>query len=233
MNALVLLVALAAADSGYKKLPEDACPGRGQFRDDHFQKLGPLPECPGSEDGSIFPRLLRGGAPNRKGLRCLKEQGVTAVIDLRSRGEEGQKEEEKAAAELGLEYFNFPMTTYGGLEKCEKDFTEKTEKNRTATERAKEKIIELHKSSPSARIYVHCAHGQDRTGLFLGLLRMELDQCSPSVTRAEMTRYKYSPYCSLEEVWKERSPLPSEAGACGNSCSKKSPPLIPGLGEKP
>ena len=50
-----------------------------------------------------------GGQPRTEHLKKLKDEGVKAIINLRPAGEHRAAEEEAAAKELGLRYFNIPV----------------------------------------------------------------------------------------------------------------------------
>lgn len=50
-----------------------------------------------------------GGQPRLEHLQSLKDEGVKAIINLRTPGEHRAAEEEAKAKELGLRYFNIPF----------------------------------------------------------------------------------------------------------------------------
>jgi uncharacterized protein (TIGR01244 family) len=50
-----------------------------------------------------------GGQPRLEHLQTLKDQGIKAIINLRTPGEHRAAEEESKAKELGLRYFNIPV----------------------------------------------------------------------------------------------------------------------------
>ena len=187
----------ALPGGGYPKLPARGCPASGLFRDGHFRELSGPP-------GSDFNRLLRGGAPTPEGLDCLKKLGVSDIVDLRDEGE-GGSEVEEAAATLGLAYHRFPMSASGPTARkdaCAGLKPSSVERNRRSADAGLEFIRARLKSPVPGKIFVHCAHGQDRTGLLLGVYRMQADRYSKEQAAAEMRSYRYTPYCALEEVWK-------------------------------
>ncbi|MEK9144052.1 MAG: tyrosine-protein phosphatase, partial [Elusimicrobiota bacterium] len=189
---------IVGPDGGFPELPSQGCPALGLFQDGHFRKLSGPP-------GSDFNRLIRGGAPTAAGLECLKKLGVSAVVDLRDEGEGSGDGEETAAAALGLSYRKFPMSASGGTrdkDGCAGLKPSSVERNRESVRGALEFIDERLRSSPLGKVFVHCAHGQDRTGLLLGAYRLQADEYSKGEVSAEMRSYRYTPYCSLEEVWK-------------------------------
>ena len=57
----------------------------------------------------INQEFCTGGQPRSEHLTKLKADGVTTIINLRTRGEHRAAEEEAMAKELGLRYFNIPV----------------------------------------------------------------------------------------------------------------------------
>lgn len=57
----------------------------------------------------VNDEFCTGGQPRLELLAKLKEEGVKSIINLRTPGEHRAAEEEAAAKELGLKYFNIPV----------------------------------------------------------------------------------------------------------------------------
>jgi len=57
----------------------------------------------------VNEEFCTGGQPRLEHLQMLKDQGVKAIINLRTPGEHRAAEEEAKAKELGLRYFNIPV----------------------------------------------------------------------------------------------------------------------------
>jgi hypothetical protein len=172
--------------AGYAALPAQGCPARADFGHGHHTAVGALASCAAPSE-----RVLRGGAPTAAGLACLKEQGVTAVIDLRTAGEaRGARERAQA---LGLGYQRFPMVNHG----------DGAAGNARAVGQALAAIEAALASSPTAKVYVHCARGEDRTGLVVAALRLRKQGCAAPVVRREMIAHGYFPYPPLEAVWND------------------------------
>lgn len=197
-----LSVSVMADTGGYGPLPAKGCPARSQFRDNHFQAMAPLDGCADRDLSALSSRIIRGGEPYSKGIDCLQKSDVIAVIDLRTEGEHRDEAAQVTAA--GMSYYAFPMSTDDGWE-ASKECTSRgmsaaacDEKNSLA---AIDRIKEILSANPTGKIYVHCAHGEDRTGLMLGLFRLLAQRCSSTEARAEMRAFGYSPYAPLAEVW--------------------------------
>jgi len=57
----------------------------------------------------VNENFCTGGQPRLEHLQALKNDGVKAIINLRTPGEHRAAEEEAKAKELGLRYFNIPV----------------------------------------------------------------------------------------------------------------------------
>ncbi|HVF55889.1 MAG TPA: protein tyrosine phosphatase family protein [Pyrinomonadaceae bacterium] len=97
-----------------------------------------------------------GAQPRIEHLARLKEEGVKAVINLRPPAEHRAEEEQAAAKELGLRYFNIPVVFTDPKEEQVTEFLKVTddEKNRPA--------------------FIHCAAGV-RAGAFWMVRRVLRD----------------------------------------------------------
>ncbi len=130
----------------------------------------------------VHPYLYRGGAPTEKGLSELKQIGVSTIIDLRAPSE-CRFNEKEVARKLGLTYLNLVMDS------------------RAPTKR---QIDQLLKTIDTARqeaaagnkdraVFVHCAHGSDRTGCMIGLWRVTEDGWDYPRAYKEMREYYFGP----------------------------------------
>jgi len=124
----------------------------------------------------VHPYLYRGGEPTHAGLEKLKELGVKTIIDLRGDSARVQKEREEATV-LGMTSINLPMTSRAPTESQVKTFLE-------AVERA---------ADGKGPVFVHCAHGSDRTGCLVGIFRTSHDGWSYERAYREMRKYYFSP----------------------------------------
>ncbi len=101
--------------------------------------------------------LLRGGQPTRGGFTRLKGEGVKTVVNLRE--DTGQiLEEEKLVQILGLNYESIPLNPFfrPGQESVLR-------------------FLEIVLEPEMQPVFVHCLHGQDRTGMMVGIYRMVVD----------------------------------------------------------
>jgi protein tyrosine/serine phosphatase len=145
---------------------------------------------------AVNPYLLRGGEPSIHGLKMLKDMGVESIVDLRA--PTPQALAEKAQCEkLGIKYENLPMSSKPPTEKQVETFLSMVTKQ--------EKISKDSKQPHP--LFVHCAHGSDRTGCMVGIFRVTHDHWSYPKTYLEMRKYYFGPqYRELAQAVKERVP---------------------------
>ncbi len=125
----------------------------------------------------VHPFLYRGGEPTRKGLEKVKEMGVKTVIDLRAKSERTMNER-KVAESLGMKYVNLPMSSKAPTTKQVKTFLKAVDKAEEATKNGKPESV-----------FIHCAHGSDRTGCLVGVYRVTHDKYSYDDAFKEMRKY--------------------------------------------
>lgn len=137
----------------------------------------------------VHPYLYRGGAPDEASLKKLKdEKHIQTLIDLRAPSE-CKIPEKKIAAELGMEYINLPMASQAPTKKQVDTFIHE---------------VERAKNKESGPVYVHCAHGSDRTGSLVGIWRVTHDGYTYDQAYAEMRKYFFGPkFTNLSGAVKE------------------------------
>lgn len=115
------------------------------------------------EDG-----LYRGASPGPEGVAYLKKMGVKTIINLEARSKV-IKIEKAEAAKAGIEFHSFPITlfTLPGTKKTDL-------------------ILDLMRDPARRPLFVHCRAGRDRTGLFVGLHRVETQRWQPAHAWQEM-----------------------------------------------
>ncbi len=137
----------------------------------------------------VHPYLYRGGEPSPKGMKQLSEMGVKTLIDLRAPTEAAHNEK-KLAKELGMTYINLTMTAEAPTKK-QVDTLLKT------VDEAREK---------NEPVLVHCAHGSDRTGCMIGIIRVTRDNWGFDDTYKEMRKYWFgTKYLKLKDAVKKRA----------------------------
>lgn len=128
----------------------------------------------------VHPFLYRGGEPTEKGLEELKKMGVSTLIDLRAPSER-KIDEKEIAKRLDLKYVNLPMSSKAPTKKQIDKFF------KTLEQADKDNTDGQHK------VFVHCAHGSDRTGCMIGLWRVTHDSYNYDDAYKEMRKYYFGP----------------------------------------
>lgn len=108
-----------------------------------------------------YPEFIKQGVYRGKrpgGIGLLKQAGINSILDLENDTIAVNKEK-RIAETLGMRFYNIPMSNF----------------TRPSVEALREgvRIIEAEKVTG---IYVHCLHGQDRTGLQIAADRMLIDK---------------------------------------------------------
>ena len=127
---------------------------------------------------SVHPFLFRGGEPTSEGLKKVKEMGVSTIIDLRAPSVQ-VSDEARQADKLGIKSINLPMSSKAPTDKQVKTFLD-------AVQHAKD-------NPEKGKVFVHCAHGSDRTGCLVGVWRVLNDGWSYDDAYKEMRKYYFSP----------------------------------------
>lgn len=125
---------------------------------------------------TVHPYLYRGGEPTDAGVRKLQKKGVKTLIDLRAASFRTRAEQAEASA-LGIKYINLPMSAKAPTEAQLKTFTATVEEAQA-------------KDEP---VYLHCAHGSDRTGCLVGIWRVTHDGYNYKDAYKEMRQYYFGP----------------------------------------
>lgn len=137
----------------------------------------------------ITENIYAGGKPSAEDLRMLRTLGVKEIINLQGgnlggdpqfdqivlkvqpgENPEAIQQEAQAAAALGMREISLPLPSYAS-------FWSTTPNNL-------QKVLDIMKST-NDKIYVHCEHGVDRTGLVVSLFRVQQLGESPERARAE------------------------------------------------
>jgi len=133
----------------------------------HFEELTKLlSDLPNYQ--MVNDNLSRGGQPTDRGFVRLKEEGFKTVINLR---EEQMQilNEEKLVKGMGLNYHSVALNPF--FKPQERDI---------------ERFLRLATDPANQPVFVHCLHGQDRTGMAVGIYRMIVEGFSLEDAYEEM-----------------------------------------------
>ncbi len=117
----------------------------------------------------VTNNLFRGGRPNTGDLATLKsEKSITTVINLENKMPLVDQEN-KIATDLGLKFISSPMDAAV-----------------RPTDKQVNQILADLQDASNEPIFIHCHHGQDRSGLIIGLYRVEVQGWTPAKAYQEM-----------------------------------------------
>lgn len=130
--------------------------------------------------------LIRGGRPQKGDLAALKKQGVKTIINIDNADSSAERAEAK---KLGLNYIVSPMSAF-----------------QTPKDSQVNKILAQLQDSALMPIFLHCKHGQDRTGMIMGLYRYQVDKWSARKAYEEMNAFGFHPVLvGLDSYFKKRT----------------------------
>lgn len=136
------------------------------------ERIVGLPGLPNA--GRVGPGIYRGAQPKPEGYATLAALGIRTVVNLRA----GHGERE-AVESLGMRSVEIPMKAY-----------------RDVDAETVEKVMAVMRDPALRPVFVHCAQGQDRTGVVVAVYRMEVDGWSEAEAEAEMQMYGFN------DVWR-------------------------------
>jgi protein tyrosine phosphatase (PTP) superfamily phosphohydrolase (DUF442 family) len=119
--------------------------------------------------GEVTPMLWRGAQPTHEGFQNLAKSGVAIVVDLRFEGD--RDAERRAVTRDGMEYAGIPWSCHFPQDQITARF------------------LQLVRDNPRKKIFVHCEHGIDRTGMMIAAYRMAEQGWSAEQARQEMIAY--------------------------------------------
>jgi protein tyrosine/serine phosphatase len=142
--------------------------------------------------------IYRGGHPDPGGIKYLKSIGIKTVVDLEiddlvEATPKDILQEEFDAVKAGLKMERYPTSAYSVAVSDEFDARI-------------DKILATLKDDTKKPIYVHCKHGQDRTGLVIGLERVLIEGWTPQTAHDEMVRIGFhTEFLGLEEYFERKT----------------------------
>ncbi|MDT4897869.1 MAG: tyrosine-protein phosphatase [Acidobacteriota bacterium] len=122
----------------------------------------------------VNEQLYRGAQPSPGGMKELAALRIKTVINLRGEDEHTRDEEAEARA-AGLRYFSVPLPGFG----------------RPSDEQVN-RVLAIINDSQNWPVFVHCHHGEDRTGTIIAVYRISHDGWSAEEARKEAKRYGMS-----------------------------------------
>lgn len=137
----------------------------------------------------VTDNLFRGGRPNTGDLAALKsEKNIKTVINLENKMPVVQQEN-KVADDLGLKFISSPMDA-----------------SVRPNDQQVNQILSSLQDTKNDPIFIHCHHGQDRSGLIIGLYRVEVQGWAPAKAYQEMLDNGFhSSLVALDKYFRDRT----------------------------
>lgn len=123
----------------------------------------------------VSPGIYRSAQPSKKDIQELKEFGIKTILVLNN-DEDVVRSELKAAKKAGLNVIEQPMSGFWTPDDSQVD-----------------EILAALKDKNSYPVLIHCKHGEDRTGLIVGLHRVFAEGWTPEAAYDEMLDYGFHP----------------------------------------
>ena len=129
--------------------------------------------------------ILRGGQPSADGWSYLKSQGITDVVKLNEESEAS----DAVAISMGMVVHYFPIPWW-----------------RQMIWRPKQSDLVSAVALVKPHTFIHCEHGQDRTGLVVGCFRLK-QGWTKTDAYAEMLAHEFHPALQgLQGRWNSEDP---------------------------
>jgi tyrosine-protein phosphatase SIW14 len=141
--------------------------------------------------------IYRGAAPGSAGMAYLKSIDIRSDLDLQSSEFVEIHEEKQISARDGIDFFAEPLLTLPGVTSILQP---------QLNEKEMDTIMQIVSDTSLRPLFVHCTHGEDRTGLVIGLYRVLNENWAPADAWAEMLKYGYHPtYEALTRYFSEKT----------------------------
>jgi protein tyrosine/serine phosphatase len=128
--------------------------------------------------------LYRGGQPNEEGLIRLKRLEIKTIVSLRGENEE-LIVEKRIASQLGIDFINIPLSIY-----------------RRPTDEEAIEFLDIVIDKNRQPVFVHCESGRDRTGAFVALYRVVVQDWMIKQAYNEAKELGFWPYRGEAELHK-------------------------------
>jgi len=140
----------------------------------------------------VTDKISRGGRPGRSDLQELYRSRYKLIINLEN-NVQAVNRENGWARDIGIEDVSLPMEWKTG-----------------PNDKQIDEILALLTDPSKMPVFIHCTHGQDRTGLLIGLYRVLVQKWDPKKAYDEMVALGFHPEFSAltDYFWKRVSANP-------------------------
>src|SRR5712671_4093827 len=122
----------------------------------------------------VNSQLYRGAQPRGGGLQKLKAIGIKTIVNLRGKNEHTGAESQEARS-LGLRYYNISLPEFSSPKDTEV-----------------QQVLDIINTAENQPVFVHCRHGEDRTGTITACYRIAHDGWTGSAAKKEALSYGMS-----------------------------------------
>lgn len=139
--------------------------------------------------GKVVEGIFRGGRPELSDLALIQKQnGIKTIINLET-NDGVVKAEYAQAKRLGIQFFAEPMSAF-----------------KTPSDAQVQKILNALTNSSLQPLFLHCHHGEDRTGMIIGLYRVFVQKWKPQQAYKEMLDNGFHPQLrELDNYFKRKT----------------------------
>lgn len=123
------------------------------FAPAYAMEPAPGPSVPIERFAKVTPFLYRGARPTQEGISALRALGVKTILNIDNEAKPIAIEQGWARAQ-GLQFVSIPLSGF-----------------LAPTDEQMDRIFHVIHDPSSYPIFLHCKHGEDRTGLVVGLYR--------------------------------------------------------------
>ena len=139
----------------------------------------------------VNEQLYRGAQPLSGGIKQVALLGIRTIINLRGE-DEGTRSEKEEAEAAGLRYVSIPLHGF-----------------RRPKDEEVERVLAVINDSQNWPVFVHCHHGEDRTGLIIACYRISHDGWSSEQAKNEarkngMSRFQFGMKDYIGDYYKRR-----------------------------
>ena len=128
----------------------------------------------GIENFSLVSQtLFRGAQPSAAGFTKLRDMGVGIIVNFRDEADETASEKQQVES-LGMKYVGIPWS--GRQYPSSAQIIQ---------------FLDLVRTNPQAKIFVHCQRGADRTGTMIAAYRIALEHQTVAKAVSEMHQFHY------------------------------------------
>jgi tyrosine-protein phosphatase SIW14 len=158
-----------------------------------FLQIGLACVCFANDDIPNFHQvengLYRSGRITEQGLqRIQRDLGIRTIVNIDDSMPHA-RDEKKWAEQAGIRYESIPLSPF-----------------LPPADRRVDEILELINDPTLQPLLIHCLHGEDRTGLIIGLYRVFTEKWTPQAAYQEMLDLGFHPQLvGLDRYYKRRS----------------------------